>query len=117
MGLILYRDTRRGRLAGYDINVLNCTCLNGNKIGKELAETANFGLTWFERKDDIIQFSLWSIGDRDVSKIAVRFGGGGHKNAAGFELNIRRGRELIDAILSRAEEKGRDLDKNFGRCV
>jgi phosphoesterase RecJ-like protein len=27
---------------------------------------------------------LRSIGDFDVSKIALEFGGGGHKNAAGF---------------------------------
>jgi uncharacterized protein len=111
------KNARQGRLAGYNINILNCTYLNCSEIGNELAKTADFSLTWFERKDDTVQFSLRSIGDRDVSRIAKRFGGGGHKNAAGFELNIRRGRELIDAIVSRAEEKGRDLDKNFGRCV
>jgi len=111
------KNVRRGQLAGYDINILNCTYLNCSEIGNELAKTADFSLTWFERKNDRIQFSLRSVGDRDVSRIAVRFGGGGHKNAAGFEMNIRRGRELIDAIVSRAEEKGRDLDKNFGRCI
>ena len=59
------------------------------------------GLTWFERADNQIQFSLRSIGDIDVSEIAKVYIGGGHKNAAGFRLPIGEGRELIDTILGR----------------
>lgn len=33
-------------------------------------------------------FSLRSVGDFDVSEIAVKYGGGGHKNAAGFQMAI-----------------------------
>lgn len=36
--------------------------------------------------DDNIMFSLRSKGDFDVSEVAKKFGGGGHKNAAGFKV-------------------------------
>lgn len=44
-------------------------------------------LTWFYDQDnDIYRCSLRSRDDRpDVSKIAEKYGGGGHRNAAGFE--------------------------------
>jgi len=41
------------------------------------------------------KFSLRSKGDFDVSKIALRYGGGGHKNAAGFVGQL----DLIDEII------------------
>jgi nanoRNase/pAp phosphatase (c-di-AMP/oligoRNAs hydrolase) len=34
----------------------------------------------------LYQYGLRSIGDFDVSMVAQAFGGGGHKNAAGFQL-------------------------------
>ncbi len=40
-----------------------------------------------EDKPNYIKVSLRSKADVDVSKIALDFGGGGHKNASGFELN------------------------------
>lgn len=47
---------------------------------------APFCASWFKRADGKIQFSLRSSDDRmDVSEIAKKFGGGGHRNAAGFE--------------------------------
>lgn len=47
---------------------------------------APFCASWFKRSDGKIQFSLRSRDDRmDVSEIAKKFGGGGHRNAAGFE--------------------------------
>lgn len=47
---------------------------------------APFCASWFRRRDGRIQFSLRSRDDRmDVSEIAKQYGGGGHRNAAGFE--------------------------------
>lgn len=47
---------------------------------------APFCASWFKRADGKVQFSLRSRDDRmDVSEIAKKFGGGGHRNAAGFE--------------------------------
>jgi nanoRNase/pAp phosphatase (c-di-AMP/oligoRNAs hydrolase) len=36
-----------------------------------------------------VDVSLYSIGDFDVSRRAVGFGGGGHRNAAGFHVSLR----------------------------
>lgn len=41
---------------------------------------------FFRRADKKWQFGLRSRGDFDVSEIARQYGGGGHKNAAGFEV-------------------------------
>lgn len=46
-----------------------------------------FAFYSFERKDGKFQYGLRSRSDFDVSVIAKQFGGGGHKQAAGFELD------------------------------
>jgi len=45
------------------------------------------GVLFNEREDGSIKVSMRSKDDVDISWIAKEFGGGGHKNAAGFELN------------------------------
>lgn len=48
-----------------------------------------FGLCWtLNQTKPVANCSLRSNGDYDVSAIAKAFGGGGHKNAAGFEVPI-----------------------------
>ena len=42
--------------------------------------------------------SLRSVGDYDVSAIAKTFGGGGHRNAAGFEVSFDR-LKFIEGVL------------------
>jgi hypothetical protein len=44
-----------------------------------------FGLCYFEGSDGSYYYSLRSRGDFDVSEVAKSYGGGGHKNAAGFK--------------------------------
>lgn len=52
-----------------------------------LHPSAPFTAAWFRRGDGMIQYSLRSEEHRaDVSEIAKRFGGGGHRNAAGFQV-------------------------------
>lgn len=46
-----------------------------------------FAASYYDAKDGRI-FSLRSVGDFDVSAIAKKYGGGGHKNAAGFKMPI-----------------------------
>lgn len=59
-----------------------------SEIGNILAsESGTFGCTWFEDSNRDSVFSIRSVGDYDVSEIAKSFGGGGHKNAAGFKLS------------------------------
>lgn len=46
-----------------------------------------FAAAWFLNGNGKIQFSLRSEDSRaDVSEVAKKFGGGGHRNAAGFEI-------------------------------
>lgn len=69
----------------------NCPPHLTSDVGHELAtQSGTFGLCWCLGKKDglIAQCSLRSNGDYDVSAIAKAFGGGGHKNAAGFEVPI-----------------------------
>jgi uncharacterized protein len=86
--------------------VVNCPYMNCSEVGNVLAQTANVGVTWFERADNLVQFSLRSIGEIDVSEIAKAYLGGGHKHAAGFRLCIQDARELIDTILGRMNYNG-----------
>lgn len=59
-----------------------------SEIGNELAKENGIGAVyWFNPKIRKYVVSLRSIGDKDVSVIAKNFGGGGHKNAAGFSTN------------------------------
>lgn len=67
----------------------NCSTCFTSDVGHELADqSGTFGLLWVLDKDGKVRCSLRSNGDYDVSAIAKTFGGGGHKNAAGFETDI-----------------------------
>lgn len=58
-------------------------------LGHELAnKSGTFGLVWSMAGNGQIHCSLRSNGDYDVSAIAKVFGGGGHRNAAGFSTDI-----------------------------
>lgn len=65
----------------------NANGMFASEIGNILAkESGTFGATWFKGSDGAIKWSLRSEGNYDVSAIAAQFGGGGHKNAAGFTI-------------------------------
>lgn len=67
----------------------NCPPHLASDVGHELANRSRtYGLLWHLDKDGRCKCSLRSNGDYDVSAIAKVFGGGGHKNAAGFEVPI-----------------------------
>ncbi len=48
------------------------------------------------------KISLRSKGSIDVSQIAIAFGGGGHKRAAGFNTKSKNAQEIIDNIIEKA---------------
>ena len=78
---------------------VNCTPQFSSEAGNILAkESGTFGMTWTLRNDGMANVSLRSIGDYDVSAIAKTFGGGGHRNAAGFEVAFDR-LKFIDGVL------------------
>lgn len=67
----------------------NAPAFLASDLGHELAnKSGTFGLVWSMAGDGQIHCSLRSNGDYDVSAIAKAFGGGGHRNAAGFLADI-----------------------------
>ena len=56
-----------------------------NKLAKE--SSSGIALGWWVNKDGNYIYSLRSVGEIDITPIAKHFGGGGHKNAAGFKLS------------------------------
>jgi hypothetical protein len=61
-------------------------------IGHELAKRAGFGPAWgvvYRMQASRVDASIYSIGDLDVACVAQRYGGGGHRNAAGFTVPLR----------------------------
>lgn len=72
---------------GYEGLLVNCTGHYASDVGNILAkQSGTFGGSYYADSDGSTKFSLRSVGDYDVSKIAKCYGGGGHKNAAGFKL-------------------------------
>jgi uncharacterized protein len=70
---------------GKRVLALNTPVLHSD-TGHQMAEKQPpFAVVWY-RKGDYWKVSLRSVGRFDVSKIAEKFGGGGHRNAAGFTI-------------------------------
>lgn len=66
---------------------VNCSRHFASDVGHALAvKSGTFGACWYQ-DTEVTKFSLRSAGDYDVSVLAEKFGGGGHKGAAGFVLS------------------------------
>ena len=60
-----------------------------SEVGDELAAQASIGITWtWDGRRRVYIVSLRSTGTVDVSEIAVKFGGGGHRKAASFVCEL-----------------------------
>ena len=67
----------------------NAPSFLASDLGQELAnKSGTFGLVWSMAGDGQAHCSLRSNGKYDVCAIAEVFGGGGHRNAAGFSTDI-----------------------------
>lgn len=72
-------------IGGHKVLAVN-TSTNISEVAEKLAEGRPFGAAWFVRADGKRVWSLRSTPKGiDVSEVARAFGGGGHRNAAGFE--------------------------------
>ena len=93
----------RRRLAGHDVLVVNASHWM-SEIGARLAPDCDVALIWYyDHGDRLNKVSLRSFHDHvDVSELAKRFGGGGHKKAAGFSLEADR---HVDSILEKVEDE------------
>jgi uncharacterized protein len=77
---------RRMIIAGHDIPALNAPYFYSSDAGHIMSEGEKFAACYWDEADKRV-FSLRSASEGiDVSKIAQAFGGGGHKNAAGFSV-------------------------------
>lgn len=71
-------------------------------------ETVEVGIFIRQKEEHKFKASLRSTGDIDVSAICAKFGGGGHKKAAGcsFETSIEDAKDkLVDAVAEALGEK------------
>lgn len=86
----LLKVTRREMvIGGYRVPVANLPYTMASDAAGAMAEDAPFAACYFDRPDARV-FSLRSRGETglDVAEIAANYGGGGHRNAAGFQMPI-----------------------------
>lgn len=76
-------------IGGVEVMVANLPYTMASDGAGKLAENAPFGATYYDAQNGRV-FSLRSRGTdgADVSEIAKAYGGGGHRNAAGFRMPI-----------------------------
>jgi oligoribonuclease NrnB/cAMP/cGMP phosphodiesterase (DHH superfamily) len=86
---ILATPPRRMVIGGVVVPVVNAPGIWASDLAGQLAETAPFAAVYFDMPHARV-FSLRSRGGEgmDVSEIAKAYGGGGHRNAAGFKMPI-----------------------------
>lgn len=86
----LVRVTRREMvIGGHRVPVANLPYTMASDAAGQMAEDAPFAACYYDRPGARV-FSLRSRGDGglDVSTIAASYGGGGHRNAAGFQAPV-----------------------------
>lgn len=82
----MVRHARMQNVDGYEVPVVNATVLF-SEVGDALCKAhpeAPFACYYFDDPSGMRQWGARSRGGFDVSKIAERFGGGGHPAAAGW---------------------------------
>jgi len=86
---MLQQGVRPIRLGGYTVSCCNLPYMWASDGAGLLAESAAFGVGYCDKKS-VRMFSLRSRGEDavDVSEIARKYGGGGHRGAAGFEAPL-----------------------------
>lgn len=82
-------------IGGYIVPAANVNGIFASDVGTELAseDKGFFAATYYDTEHHTI-FSLRSSGEFDVSEIAKIYGGGGHKNAAGFKVKHSEARQF-----------------------
>lgn len=87
----LLKVTRREMvIGGVRVPVANLPYTMSSDAAGLMAQEAPFAACYYDRNDGLRVFSLRSRGEggADVSAIAAAYGGGGHRNAAGFQMPI-----------------------------
>ena len=86
--------TREMVIGGHRVPVANLPYTLSSDAGHELAKGRPFGACYWDTPEGRV-FSLRSNdAGIDVSEVAKRYGGGGHRNASGFRVSFDRAREF-----------------------
>lgn len=72
----------------FKVFAVNSPFFNSEIGNRLISKKYPFAIIWHQTKDEI-RVSLRSIKSFDVSKIALKYNGGGHKNASGFSFKIK----------------------------
>ncbi|MFA6970906.1 MAG: phosphohydrolase [Gallionella sp.] len=84
----LLEDCYPVTLGGETGLAVNASGRYSSELGHALAiKSGSFGMVW-RQLNGALKISLRSCDDYDVALLAVKFGGGGHRNAASFTLPI-----------------------------
>lgn len=87
--MVLSHKMEYVNIGGYRVPCVNSTHLI-SELGNEMAKNQPFAALYFDTGNKRV-FSLRSTNDGvDVAEIAKRYGGGGHRNAAGFTVDKPR---------------------------
>ena len=100
---------------GGQISTMVVTKMNIKKAGvkySDLLGIVNYGISLatvnisilFIELDNLVRVSLRSKKDIDISTIATYYGGGGHKNASGFEMKIDNIEMFLKDLIKKIEE-------------
>ena len=86
------RSAHRVWIGEDSVEAINAT-EHRSRIGHALALRRAFDRNWglvYRIRGRRVDASLYSIGELDVAAVAARYGGGGHRNAAGFQVELGR---------------------------
>jgi len=85
---LIASGVRRMSIGGYDVPVLNASSAYVSDAGNIMSVGEPFAACYWDHPDGR-SFSLRSREEGiDVAEVAKKYGGGGHKNAAGFTVKI-----------------------------
>lgn len=88
---IMRRSVSLVKFEGYKVFAANSPVVESD-LGHVLArKRPPLGVVWRLESDGYVGVSLRSNGKIDVSKIAKKYNGGGHKRAAGFGFPLKKG--------------------------
>lgn len=79
------KNARTVEFEGHAVPLVNAPQVDISEVLDRLCVDAPFAMGWWQRADGVFQYGLRSRGGFDVSELAKRHGGGGHKAAAGFQ--------------------------------
>ncbi len=91
----LLQNKFRMKIGGVEVPVCNLPYTFSSEAGQILAKGEPFGATFYVDK----QYAYFSLRSEengmDVSDVAKKYGGGGHKHAAGFKIGFRMADNLF----------------------